>query len=65
MTLYMLAADISPRACKIIKNAIMFLKEEKICYKTVYKFLPLSEVNRVRIGLECQKKIMAENKAGM
>jgi len=56
MTLYMLAADISPRACKIIKNAIMFLKEEKICYKTVYKFLPLSEVNRVRNRVGMSKK---------
>jgi len=27
---------IAPRRCKIIKNDVVFLKEEKICYKMVY-----------------------------
>jgi len=31
-----LVADVAPRTGKFIKNGLMCLKEEKICYKMVY-----------------------------
>jgi len=36
------AAAVAPRTGKIIKNSLMFLKKEKMCYKMVYYTLQLS-----------------------
>jgi len=37
-----LSAAVGPRTGKIIKNGLVVLKEEKICYKMVYYTLHLS-----------------------